>query len=501
MSKKSNGFLDIDSPPSPPAKTSTSSPSLGVSLPATKHIRNDGWTSALKGTGTSRDSRTSATFLGDKQLDKVLLNDLYCNDGLVRKIIDLVPDEAFRVPGTIQNDPTEEYDEGLISFEMQRLGVLGAFKYAKKMARLTGGAVVYIGAMGAGTTDQPLDSAQIDTIEFLKVFDLGDIETWDCEFDTDLTSPNFGKILMYSIKVRVGNQFFTQKIHYTRCIPFFGAKVPPSSPLGMTLENRYWGISIMQFMYPNIKDYSLAFANTSAILGEFVVSKYKFSDLDEILSSGNEKKLHSRISAIEMSKSIINAVLLGTDEDYQRDSASVAGLADLLDRFMMQVASVTGYPVTKLFGRSASGLNATGEGDLKAYYDMLRAELVDLQPEMQRFVDLIADWKGLADGDYTFEWGNLYQPTQEEEANRERIEAETLRTNMAGAQLAMADGVLGPEQVYDLYYKKQFNNKPWVEPEPLDIDNIPEDTNEADVDGNAEEGAKIPNNPSKGTDV
>jgi hypothetical protein len=258
----------------------------------------------------------------------------------------------------------------------------------------------------------------------------------------------------------------------------------------------------MQFMYPNIKDYSIAFANTSAILGEFVVSKYKFSDLDEILASGNEKKLHSRISAIEMSKSIINAVLLGTDEDYQRDSASVAGLADLLDRFMMQVASVTGYPVTKLFGRSASGLNATGEGDLKAYYDMLRAELVDIQPEMQRFVDLIAECQNLPEGDYTFAWGNLYQPTQEEEANRERIEAETLRTNMDAGQRAMADGVLGPEQVYDLYYKEKFNGKPWVEPEPLEIDDIPEDGEDAlNDDGNAETRETVPNSPSKGTDV
>jgi phage-related protein (TIGR01555 family) len=221
-------------------------------------------------------------------------------------------------------------------------------------------------------------------------------------------------------------------------------------------------------MYHDIFDYRTAFGNTAGILGEFVVGKYKFADLDDILASGNEKKLQSRMAGIEMSKSLINAVMLGTDEEYSRDSASVSGLSDLLDRFMMTVAAATGYPVTKLFGRSASGLNATGEGDQKAYYDMLRAEMVDLQPEIQYLIDIFVAYLGLPEGDYTFKFGNLYQPTAHEEADLERVKAETLRTSMDAAQRAIADGVLAPEQVYNLYYKKLLQDEPWQEPEPDD---------------------------------
>jgi len=459
---KKDTLIDIDSPTSPaPRSRKKASGELSS-------IRSDGYQSALKGMGTARDFRTSVRFTGDALLPKVTLSDLYINDGLVRRIVDLVPDEIFRVEGSIQNDPIDKYDEGLIKHELNAINGFTQLKEAKKMSRLTGGSLLFIGAMGAGAPDTPLDISKITTIEFLKVYDLNDIQTSNSVFDTDPDSPNFGKIELYRVKDRAGNTFTERYLHYTRCIPFYGSKVPPSSAYGSILETRYWGTSILQYMYHDIFDYRTAFGNTAGILGEFVVGKYKFADLDDILASGNEKKLQSRMAGIEMSKSLINAVMLGTDEEYSRDSASVSGLSDLLDRFMMTVAAATGYPVTKLFGRSASGLNATGEGDQKAYYDMLRAEMVDLQPEIQYLIDIFVIYLGLPEGDYTFKFGNLYQPTAHEEADLERVKAETLRTSMDAAQRAMADGVLTPEQVYNLYYKKLLQDEPWQEPEPDD---------------------------------
>ena len=48
-----------------------------------------------------------------------------------------------------------------------------------------------------------------------------------------------------------------------------------------------------------------------------------------------------------------------------------AGLADVYDRIMMDVAGAARTPVTKLFGRSPAGMNATGESDLINYYDYI----------------------------------------------------------------------------------------------------------------------------------
>ena len=47
------------------------------------------------------------------------------------------------------------------------------------------------------------------------------------------------------------------------------------------------------------------------------------------------------------------------------------GLPDVYDRVMMDVAGAAKTPVTKLFGRSPAGMNATGESDMNNYYDYI----------------------------------------------------------------------------------------------------------------------------------
>jgi phage-related protein (TIGR01555 family) len=47
------------------------------------------------------------------------------------------------------------------------------------------------------------------------------------------------------------------------------------------------------------------------------------------------------------------------------------GLPEVYDRVMMDVAGAARTPVAKLFGRSAAGLNATGENDIRNYYDYI----------------------------------------------------------------------------------------------------------------------------------
>jgi uncharacterized protein len=476
-------FSDSELSPSPLSGTTLNPPTVteGVSY---RHIL-DGWSSLQKGIGTSRDSRTTANHVADALIPKETLVGLYANDGIVRRIVDIVPDDMIRPWGFVENDPTDEHDEGLLSYEMQRLEAPAAFNMAKKWARLTGGALIYIGAMGAGRPDAPLKIDRIKSIEFLKVFDLSDILTYDSIFDDDPGSPTFGKIIIYKVRVRSGTNSVEKYIHASRCIAIPGMQLPTAAIIGYPMENRTWGIPILQYMWADIRDFRLAFANTSGILQEFVIGKYKFSDLDEILAAGNEKKLQARISGIEMSKSLINAVMLGTDEDYQRDSASVAGLSDLLDRFMMLVSSVSGIPVTRLFGRSASGLNATGEGDQKQYYDNISAEQNALSPQIQRFIDMLVSWKGLDEsGDYSWKWNTMFQLTSEQQANEDRIRAETSRTLADADQRMILEGVLTAEEVYSLRFEPLLGPKDFSEVE------LPEEdmTNANDIDGNAQDG-------------
>lgn len=449
--KKSSAiFPDVPDISTPKTDTNTITPS--------RKTRNDGWSNITKSFGTSRDARTHTSLEADYLLDKTYLGNLYMNDGLIRRIIDAVPEDMFREWGTVENDDTSEYSEGLIQYELARLKAPSVFTQAKKWARLMGGALIYIGATGSGDASTPLNFSKIKSIEFLKVYDLADIITWESTWDENPNSPTFGQISQYKVKIRIGNKYAEKVLHASRCIPVYGARIPPSSVIGNTLETRNWGITVLQSMYSDIRDYRTAFSNTSGILSEFVIGKYKFSDLDEMLATGNEQALQVRIQAIEMAKSYINAVMIGTDEDYLRDSASVAGLADLLDRFMMQVSAVSGIPVTRLFGRSASGLNATGEGDQKSYYDNLASQRNDVTPDIQKLIDMIATWKNM-EGDHSWKWNSMYQLTSEQIANENRIIAETIRTRSDAAQRMLQEGVIMPDEARKIVFGDEVEEK------------------------------------------
>lgn len=435
------------------------------------HSRADGWSNAISSVGTVKDKRRHFKYASDAILTKEALCSQYIGDGLVTRIIDALPEDMTREWGYFENDDDadgeKKTDCGLILSEMLRLDAPTHFREAEKWARLLGGSLIFIGAMDGQPLDKPLKIEKIKNIEFLKVFDLGDIYTSECKFNTDLTSPEFGKVEIYKVRARSGITAQDAYIHASRCIPVYGTRVPFASAASLPFEYRHWGIPIMQYIYDDLRDYRGVFSSTAAILNEFILGKYKFSDLDEMLAQGNEAALRTRIDAIDQCKSILNAVILGTDEDYIRDSATVTGISDLLDRFMMNLAAVTGYPVTKLFGRSASGLNATGEGDSKNYYDRVRSRQNEFTPYIQTFGKIIATWKGKSDA-IQWKWKPLAQLTEEQLANKERIESENFRTKSDGYQKYMQEGVLTPEEVYGLEFEPLLGKKEFEEFDPMD---------------------------------
>jgi phage-related protein (TIGR01555 family) len=70
---------------------------------------------------------------------------------------------------------------------------------------------------------------------------------------------------------------------------------------------------------------------------------------------------------------------------------SFSGLPEVYDRIMMDVAGAAKTPVTKLFGRSPAGMNATGEADLINYYDYLdTVRESQFRPVLEKLLPIMA---------------------------------------------------------------------------------------------------------------
>lgn len=442
-------------------------------------VRNDGWKNVLSGMGTTRDKRRYTTYDYTYLMDSITLSNMYLGEGLTARIIDTFADDMTREWGYAKNDPVPKgATQGIIETEMERLDVSTQINTAVKWARLHGGSLLFIGAVDGEQVQARLNIEKVKSIEFLRVIELPDILTEECVYDKNINSPNYGNIEQYCVNVRAKDTVTKVFIHASRCIPFFGRKVP-SSHTTVSASVRYWGISELQGVYEYLRDFTSAMGSTSSILMEFIIGKYKFSDLDEMLAKGGETRLKTRIEAIDMTKSILHSVLLGTDEEYTRDSATVTGIADLLDRFMMNLSAVTQYPVTKLFGRSPAGLNATGENDLKNYYDAVKSKQRSTTKYIQNLIAMIVSYKGLS-GDFPWEWNPLFQLSEKDKAEVGRIEAESERTLAAADQLMLQEAVLEPEEVWKMRYEAVLGPKDFgaLLPEPDERHQIPEGVEE-----------------------
>jgi hypothetical protein len=63
--------------------------------------------------------------------------------------------------------------------------------------------------------------------------------------------------------------------------------------------------------------------------------------------------------------------LLSSGDTLENFQYTFTGLSDIYEQFMLDICGAAEIPATKLFGRNPSGLNSTGESDLRNYYETI----------------------------------------------------------------------------------------------------------------------------------
>ena len=66
--------------------------------------------------------------------------------------------------------------------------------------------------------------------------------------------------------------------------------------------------------------------------------------------------------------------IIDADESLDRFESTPTGVPDTLDRLTSALAAAAGIPRRSLFGEAPAGLNATGDSDVRNFYDRLAAD-------------------------------------------------------------------------------------------------------------------------------
>lgn len=294
------------------------------------------------------------------------LSQCYVEIGLIQTIVDVPVDDGLRGGIEIQSKQLDEIQIKELKISVDRDDDLNTAGQACKWNRLYGGAGIMI-IVGDQDPELPLDLSAIGTET---EFEFRAADLWEL-------FPDSQNIEGYN-PVEQDTEF--------ECYQYYGLKVHKSRV--MTLINRTapsflrprlrgWGLSEVETLIRSVNQYLKATDLAFSCLDEFKVDVYKIKDLvNSLLSSAGAQKVKERIAMANYQKNYQNALIMDKEDDWDHKQLSFSGLAETMQGIRMQVAADMHFPITKLFGTSASsGLGNTDQNDMENYNSMVESQV------------------------------------------------------------------------------------------------------------------------------
>lgn len=374
-------------------------------------VTGDGLVNVATGLGTQRSKRSHNRFHYAVLNDFQQLDAAYETSWLARAIVDYPAEDMVREWRTIKCDEADA-----IRAEEDRLSVPAMCSEALSWARLYGGAGILM------LTNQPLDKPLRP--ERIKKGDLHRLLVVD-RFDMTPLGLNQTNILAANYLMP---EFYvlaqgSQAIHWTHFARFPGAKLPRRQ----RAQTLGWGDSELRKCLDDVMDIVASKDGLAELMQEANVDIIQRQGLSDELASDQDDAITKRYALFGLMKSTINLALLDGEETYERKTLDLSGAAPVLDLLMTWISGAADIPVTRLFGTSAKGLNATGEGDMQNYHNALSSKrLTQLDPGLRTLDEvLVRSAIGRWIDDFNYVWNPFQQPDLVQIAQANKAQAET----------------------------------------------------------------------------
>lgn len=422
--------------------------------------RVDSWANTLTGVGTAT-GKTNIAFAPNQSelLSLADCENLYNFDGVAARICDAVPVNALRGGFSVSTGDAEV--ETAIAATVDDLNVPELATRAWTWGRTYGGGALFLGIDDGLSTEEPVDEARIRALRWMVDVDRRDL--YPLTWESNPGSPRFGQPDTYRLTRMGGTATETVTVHHTRVVRFEG--ITPTRRRRLMLQG--WGESVLQRAYLELQAMRGAFAAAGVLVQEASQGVLKIKDLMDLMAADTDDTIRRRLALMDESRSVARSLLLDADgESYERvDTGALTGVADIMDRMVLLLSAVTGIPVTILMGKSPAGLNATGESDMRAWYDAVASEREKmLRSRLERVVRLLllsreGPTRGQEPQGWRVKFPSLWQPTPSEE--------EDLRGKVATRDVQYIQaGVLTPEEVA----VSRFRQEGWSAETTVDLD-------------------------------
>jgi len=181
---------------------------------------------------------------------------------------------------------------------------------------------------------------------------------------------------------------------------------------------------------------------------------FKLEGLLDIMRGGSEgdAAIRTRLSQLQHGRSVARAVAIDAkQESFEYVSRSFGGYDTGLYALMFILSAACGIPVTLLFGRAPAGLNASGDSDVRFFYDTIRSEqeLRLLKPLRRLLTVLMSSAEGPTSGNVPDTWSVSFRPlTQSTPLEHADIRLKTAQAD----QIELDMGVVTADEIAKSHY-------------------------------------------------
>ena len=430
----------------------------------------DGWKNVLSNLGTpGKDYRQSTLFERRVDFSATEIESLYAQSPIFARIVDAPPEHAVRRWINVEGGEGTGPDFGQKVLDiLTELDAENKICDLMKFSRLYGGSAILIGANDGLSMEMPLDLDRIQSIDHLNVVTRHEI--FQGPLDMDVTSPNFRNPLWFAFQPENGGvaQFDGPRIHHSRVICLKGILVHTRGKQ----PDEDWGEPIINRVYDSVRRFETVFDYAESVFKDMNQGVIQIDGLNQMLKSeaGNELIL-KRLQLINLTASMFNAVVVDANENYERKSAAIQGLSDIIIRVMDELATVAEMPPSILYGAPPLGLSTDDKSGRITFYDSIaNKQRRLLRKPIKRIIDALLHAKeGPTEGQVPEKWSFDFLPLDEPSDN-DRIAMR--KTQAETDKMYVESGVLSPEEV-----RTRIENDPTA-PYTLDNEQFETDKNE-----------------------
>ena len=265
-----------------------------------------------------------------------LLTSLYRENWIIQNIISTIPNDMLRKWYDLRTSVAPEYLKEMTQLE-RRTQIRNKLLLGMYWGRLYGGAVGVILIKGHNDMSTPLD---LDTIMPGSFLGLHILDRWngvypEGELVTDPEDPDYGLPAFYTVR-NDETGTMVARVHHSRVIRFIGRELPWMEQV----TEQYWGESEIEAIYEELTRRDNVAGNIAALTFRANINYQETDGLDQLLGSANseiQRRFWNTLAAQSMMESNFGTRMINKGDAIHNTQYTFA----------------------------------TGESDLKNYYDYI----------------------------------------------------------------------------------------------------------------------------------